>query len=352
MNVPVPPQAQAAWLEGELSRLWPGAQAASIAALKGDASERRFWRVRIASRGNAPATAILVDLGPDDLPAYVRALNLAPQPLAEPPWIEVHRLFAAIGITVPVLYGDDVARRAMLVEDVGDVTLIDAARRSAHDAADLYRLAIEQLLVIHTEGTRRVDPRCIAARIHYDRRLFRWELLDFEQIGLPAIASGIDVRSLQPDLDGLAAALDRFPRVLSHRDYHGRNVFVQEGPRLRVIDFQDALMAPPAQDLAVLLTTRDAADVIAPALEDRLLNFYQAGVARRGAAILDANGFVRSYRLCVLQHALKVVGRFIKFGRQGKPGYEVYVPRALEQARRMLALLGGEFPHLSAALPA
>jgi N-acetylmuramate 1-kinase len=351
VDSPTLPQPLAAWLESELARLWPGAQAASIAALKGDASERRFWRVRIGSGGAAPATAILVDLGPDDLPVYVRALDLAPKQLNEPPWISVRRLFAAIGVDVPALYGAEVARRAMLVEDVGDLTLFDAARASAHAAADLYRLAVEQLLVIHAEGTRRADPRCIAARIHYDRRLFRWELLDFEHVGLPAIAPGADARALQSDLDALAAALGSFPRVLSHRDYHGRNLFVQQGPRLRVIDFQDALMAPPAQDLAVLLTTRDAADVIAPVLEQRLLNFYQAGAARRGAAIRDADAFVRSYRLCVLQHALKMIGRFIKFGREGKSGYDAYVPRALEQARRMLALLGGEFPRLRPALP-
>ena len=50
----------------------------------------------------------------------------------------------------------------------------------------------------------------------------------------------------------LAARLDRFPRVFSHRDYHRENLFIQDGPRIRIIDFQDALMAPAAQDLAVL----------------------------------------------------------------------------------------------------
>ena len=64
-------------------RPWPGARGRSVAMLKGDASTRRFWRVALeappddgASSATLPASAIAINLGPDDLPAYVRALNL------------------------------------------------------------------------------------------------------------------------------------------------------------------------------------------------------------------------------------------------------------------------------------
>ena len=60
--------------------------------------------------------------------------------------------------------------------------------------------------------------------------------------------------------------------------------------------------------------------------------------------------FRESYRLCVLQHALKVIGRFIMLEHQGKSGYREYIPYAMEQARRML--LPGEFPDLHAVLAA
>jgi len=103
--------------------------------------------------------------------------------------------------------------------------------------------------------------------------------------------------------------------VLSHRDYHGHNLFLQTANdrlRLRVIDFQDALMAPAAQDLAVLLTTRDTVRIITPTIEKRMLEFYFTAQIRRGTPMaLTLDEFMESYRLCVLQHALKVVGRFI-----------------------------------------
>jgi aminoglycoside/choline kinase family phosphotransferase len=104
----------------------------------------------------------------------------------------------------------------------------------------------------------------------------------------------------------------------------------------------------------VLLTTRDTDRVIGPDAERRLLDYYIAGRARRGAPCPAADEFVNGYYLCVLQHALKVIGRFNALERQGKSGYAAFIPHAAAQARRMLAALAmlpakDEFPRLRAA---
>ena len=328
--------------------------------LKGDASNRRFWRVTLAPRDSraaidsAPASAIAIDLGPDDVPAYVSALNLLPAPPAEPPLLNVQRFLKSIGAAVPEVYAADAPRRMLLVEDVGRTPLFEAALAPGAKPASLYRIAIDELLLIHVEGTRRLDHRCIASSVAYDARLFRWEMNDFLALGAAAVGAQCDPAALAPELDHLAARLGALPRVLSHRDYHGHNLFVQGGsggPRIRVIDFQDALLAPAAQDLAVLLTTRDTDRAIGPAAERRLLDYYLAGCARRGAACPDAAAFAAGYHLCVLQHALKVIGRFNALERQGKHGYAAFVPHAIAQARRVLAAPGmaEDFPHLRRA---
>jgi len=345
--------AMQAWAAAAIARRSPRARVDQIAALRGDLSTRRFWRVAIAPRHQsepAPASAILVDLGPDDLPRYVRVLNLLPSPITEPPWINVHRFLESIGSPVPELYDADSALRAMLVEDVGQLSLLDAVRRPGADAADLFRLATSELLRIHIDGTARIDSRCIAHEISYSGRLFEWELKEFGEVGLAAVAPGADYSPIAPEIATLAARLDRFPRVLSHRDYHRENLYLQDGPRIRIIDFQDALMAPAAQDLAVLMTTRDTDEVVTPAIERRILDFYCAGLARRGVQALDATEFATSYRLCVLQHALKMIGRFEMFERNGKTGYRPFIPHALAQARRVLSEMRADFPELSAAL--
>ncbi len=346
MNAETAPGLEA-WLQGAVAKRFAGARVTAISALKGDASARRFWRIAIGKNKSpdaddnqaTPPTAIVVDLGPDDLPLYARALNLIPEPLAEPPWITVQRFLAAAGVAVPEVYADNARARLILVEDVGELPLFEAALQG--EAGDLYRLAADELLVIHLGGTRRLSDDFIAARIAYDERLFRWELSQFVEYGVADVSPGTDPTTIASELDDLAARLGRYPRMLSHRDYHGHNLFLQVTPpgawRLRVIDFQDALMAPAAQDLAVLLTTRDAARIITPTIERRVLDYYFTAHIRRGSPMtLTLDEFLESYRLCVLQHALKVIGRFIWLERNGKQGYAAYIPYALDQARRVL----------------
>ncbi|MHB8383203.1 MAG: phosphotransferase [Candidatus Binataceae bacterium] len=341
-----------AWARIAAARKWPAAAVARIDALRGDASTRRFWRVSFAP-GATTASAILVDLGPEDLPRYVRVLGLIREPLSEPAWINLHRFLTALDVPVPALYAFDAPMRALLVEDVGEVALFDILRLRGADSADLLRLAVENLFRFHVDGTQQIDARCIAAQIGYDQRLFRWEMTEFVDLGCARVAPRADPAAMAPELDALAHELGKFPRVFSHRDYHGHNLYVQKpGGRaaLRILDFQDALMAPAAQDLAVLLTTRDTGSFIAPALEDKLLHFYYTGLVRRGAAPLSSEEFRRSYRLCVLQHALKMIGRFILFEREGKSGYTVFLPDLVAQARRILS--GPErqtFPRLADA---
>ena len=340
----------ARWLQRAIEAAWPGGRAASIAPLKGDASTRRFWRVWLDSgRKPAPATAVVVDLGPDDVPPYARALSLYPEPLPEPPYLNVQRFLKSIEVPVPEVYYSRRKERLLLVEDVGDRSLFQSALSDPARAPALYCAAVEELLRIHVDGTIRRDPRCYAFRIQYNGRLFGWELEQFAEFGLAAVAPDANREAVLPDLAELAARMDCIPRVFSHRDYHGGNLFVDQGAgreiRLRVLDFQDALLAAPAHDLALLMTTRDTARVVTPALENRLLDFYLGGLSRRGVRADDRAQFVESYRLCVLQHALKMIGRFTLLERAGKPGYAVYVPHAVAQARRMLRQ-GDDFPSL------
>lgn len=333
------------WAEPAAARTWPGVRAARIAALKGDASSRRFWRIHLDPRpDDAPASAIVVDLGPEDLPAYVRALGLIPNPPPEPLYLNMQRFLKSIGCAVPEIYEFSAADRLMLVEDVGETALFDAALAGTEKPSTLYRLAVDELLLIHVEGTRLLSDACVAAHLSYDARLFRYELEQFVSDGIGSLGVAAPPAGLETELDELARRLGNFPRVLSHRDYHGNNLWLQHG-RIRVIDFQDALMAPAAQDLAVLLTTRDTGRVISTATESRLLDYYLAGLARRGAAALAQDEMLESYRLCVLQHSLKIIGRFNALERQGKPGYAGYIPYAIAEARRML-MQTDEFPTL------
>ena len=107
---------------------------------------------------------------------------------------------------------------------------------------------------------------------------------------------------------------------------------------VRVIDFQDALMAPPQYDLASLLNDRVTDSVIRPALEERLVRYY---IERRGELEkrkISADEFWEIYRLSAIQRDLKVVGRFYYLDLvKGKPGYMKFVPPTARRLERNLA---------------
>jgi aminoglycoside/choline kinase family phosphotransferase len=337
----VPQEAILDWSARALEHRWPGIHAGRIVPLKGDASMRRFWRILIDGASNGtPPSAVVVDLGPDDLPLYARVLKLLPEPLPESPYVNVQRFLQTIGVACPQIYFAAREERLLLVEDVGDVSLFEAIKEKPQRVEELYKLAIDELVRFHVDGTRSSNRECMAFSLAYDQQLFGWEMEQFIEFGVEQIAPRADMPSLRTELGQLAARLGRLPRVFSHRDYHRENLFIQnlgERTQIRVLDFQDALMAPAAQDLAVLLTTRDTEKFVSPALEEELLNYYLMAFERRSGERNDRCGLMESYQLCVLQHALKVVGRFIYLERTGKPGYTAYLPFCVSQARRMLS---------------
>src|SRR5215469_5367775 len=107
-----------AWAEVAVAEQWPKAKLSGADLLRGDLSTRRFWRLAIESDSAvsaAPPTAILVDLGPGDLPPYARALGLLKEPLPEPPWINLHRYLSSLGVAVPKLFASTLKHRALLV---------------------------------------------------------------------------------------------------------------------------------------------------------------------------------------------------------------------------------------------
>src|SRR5207253_10786640 len=123
------------------------------------------------------------------------------------------------------------------------------------------------------------------------------------------------------------------PRVFPHRDYHSRNLMVQDGS-LRVLDFQDALMGPSTYDLASLL--RDSYLSLAEELIDELVIRYLEGRAKASAP-LDRVTFLRLFDLTSIQRNLKAAGRFVYIAlEKHNDRYLQYIPRTLGYVRRNL----------------
>jgi N-acetylmuramate 1-kinase len=319
-------------------------EAARIAGcdpLTGDASSRRYVRLHLAG-ASAPPTAVAMLLGVEQRFGPGADEFVSAPPGDELPFVGVARWLAAHGFAVPTIHLDAATiDRLLLLEDVGDTSLWAAASAAPADAARLFAAAVDVLVALQIAGARHPDRSCSAFRQRFDRRLARWELEHFVEHGIetrhgrPLAADERD--ALLAGLAPLVAPFEADDRVFVHRDFMAWNIQLQDG-RLRLIDFQDALLGPDAYDLAALLTDRTTATLVDPAMERALLARFVAG---RDAAGLPLGGdFERRYHACALHRALKVVGRFWFLERVlGKPGYLAYLPGVYAVARRMFAAM-------------
>jgi hypothetical protein len=310
--------------------------------MPGDASTRHYVRVRLDGRGAPPSLVAMVMRDREAAKTSDEAGEVGETD--EIPYVNVHHFLLRCGVAVPELYVDASDEGVLLLEDIGDTPLWEAAASAPEDEVHrLFGLAIEQLLRIQIDGTTRRDDSCVAFRRTFDRALYEWEFEHFIEWGFSgridrALPAG-ELAELRERFGEIARFLGDQPRVLNHRDFHAWNLFVHDD-RIRVIDFQDALLAAAPYDLATLLGDRVTPQAVGPALERALVHDYGDAWSQRPGApwIWDEEQLWQVYAACALQKAFKVVGRFHFLDRvKGKPGYLAFLPATLARIRGLLA---------------
>jgi aminoglycoside/choline kinase family phosphotransferase len=133
--------------------------------------------------------------------------------------------------------------------------------------------------------------------------------------------------------------LEAQPRTIALRDYHSPNLLWlpdrNGSASVGLIDFQDALIAPPGYDLASLL--QDARLDVPADLETALIARFEAKATAANAAF-DLPAFRFSYRALAAQRATKIIGIFARLAlRDKKPGYLRHLPRMWRYLERDLA---------------
>ncbi|MGH7854875.1 MAG: aminoglycoside phosphotransferase family protein [Candidatus Binatia bacterium] len=323
-----------------------GAALHALAPLAGDASSRRYYRAFVRAPG-APKSIVAMELpAGTGLPLSSEELAIFKERPRELPFLNVHRLLSRIGVKVPAIYGHWEDERIVLLEDLGDMALWDQVQGLADDdVLTWYRKAIDELLILHTRGTQSRDDSCIAFQQRFDAKLYLWEFEHFIEWGLEkrpdAKVSAAAIDTLRKTFGDIAAILEGCGNCLSHRDYHSWNLMIRDGA-VRVIDFQDALLAPPQYDLASLLNDRITDSVVRPHLEEPLVHYYIDKSRELDGRAINVEEFFEIYRLSAIQRDLKVVGRFYYLDLvKGKPGYRKFIAPT---ARRLLRNFGQTAP--------
>ena len=324
----------------------------SLAVLAGDASSRRYYRAALTGSSIPPSVIIMELPRGSALPLSTEELAIFKDPPQELPFLSLHRFLSHIGVRVPSLYGQWEKEGILLLEDLGDTALWDCVQGLPQaKVLAWYQKAIDQLLLIQIHGTRARDDACIAFQQRFDFRLYMWEFDHFIEYGLErrpgTKVSQAATEVLRTTFANVARRLDSQPACLNHRDYHSWNLMIHHG-EVAVIDFQDALMAPPQYDLASLLNDRETDHVIKSGLEEQLILYYLDKREKMGEPRPDRDQFFEIYLLSAIQRDLKVVGRFYYLDMvKGKPGYKKFIPMTVRRLKRNLQRV----PQLARIIP-
>ena len=237
----------------------------------------------------------------------------------------------ARGYSTPRLIAHSVADGLALLEDFGAQTVVD----SDGPSAVRYTEAVALLGDLHNQelpGQLPVDDETYTIPVYdIDAMLVEDELLlDWyaPRTAPGAPASGARAQFLALWTQVLTPVLKE-PKTWTLRDFHSPNLHwlpERDGlRRLGLIDFQDAVLGPPAYDLASLL--QDARVDMPDEIELRLIALYARRRQARDAAF-DVAAFTASYAAMGAQRATKILGIFARLDkRDGKPQYLAHLPR-------------------------
>lgn len=281
-----------------------------LTEIPGGASLRGYCRIHLRDRAR-PSLALMVLSDPD--PAKGVEEVMAAGVIKELPFINVHRHLQACAVPVPELYHYNRERGLIYLEDLGEVHLRNLAESNPDLRRQGFELAVRELTKIQVDCTRRPAADFLGFLVKFDHDLLMWELNHFTEYAIknrfPGSPSPEDDARIAELFEDITRELLAGPYALQHRDYHMDNLMYKDG-RLRVIDFQDALMGPLAYDLACLLYDRDTSFILGRELVAHLVDYYAEEFEKRGGEPLDRQVFRRNFELCVIHRLLKVVGRF------------------------------------------
>jgi N-acetylmuramate 1-kinase len=312
------------------------------ARLRGDASTRSYERLALGDKRvllmNSPRR-------PDGPPVrgdkpYSAIAHLADNVV---PFVAMAHGLGQYGFSAPAIYQADLEQGFLIIEDLGDERVVGGD--PPEPIKECYETAVDVLLALHGQQL----PDMLPVAPHLDYRIPPYDmdafLIEAELLVdwfLPRLDAAIpdtergSFRALWRDL--LQPAIDA-PRTWVLRDFHSPNLIwlpQRHGfARLGLIDFQDAVMGPPAYDLASLL--QDARVDVSEETELALLGQYVRGRSSREAGF-DGAQFIKLYAMLAAQRASKILGIFARLDvRDGKPQYLRHLPRVWGYLQRSLS---------------
>ena len=273
---------------------WSDAAQAPIAQ---DGSARRYLRLR-----QGPESAVLMIAPPQERQAFDQFIAIAD-------WLRAN------GLSAPQIHAGDAANGLMLLEDFGTGVMAGLAEADPALEPELYA---ETGRVLNRLA--KLAPPDGLAPLGADQLVDQTGLL-FDE--MPNPASPAMVQDWQGDLRRCLRGNLPAPSVTALRDLHAENIMWlpdRDGMRrVGLLDFQDAVIAPPGYDLASLVD--DPRRTVPEAL--------------RASLIADSPVRAGQIELLSLARNLRILGIFRRMARlRDRPSYLKFLPRTAWLIRR------------------
>jgi N-acetylmuramate 1-kinase len=302
------------------------------ARLQGDASSRRYETLDgmqqpliLMDAPRMPDGPIIADGKP-----YSQLVHLAESVHA---FVAVGSALKARGFASPAIHAQDLESGLLVLEDMGRQTIL--THEGTPDPSR-YKAAVELLGRLHSQtwpDQLAVGPALWHSLNRYDGTVMGREISlcpDWYVAHRGLAPERFDRTGFLAAWQQALAPFEQEPATLTIRDYHSPNIIWRQGEsgdaRIGIIDFQDALLGPPAYDVASLV--QDARVTIPPDLQGELLAAYGAARRQAGATDFDQSAFEARFALISAQRNTKLLGIFARLNvRDGKPAYLAHLPR-------------------------
>lgn len=304
---------------------WAACPPHSVHALKGDASDRRLFR--LAAEGRSCIGVI----GPNI------EENRA--------FVGFARAFRSRGLRVPAILHTDDEGRMYLEEDLGD-TLFSDWQRDAFADGDrgrvlaMYARILDDLLRFQFDAADAPDYALCYQTRAFDAGAMMKDMLYFRDHVLRRLLQRPwDEAAFVEDAGRFVTMLDAVPREgFLYRDFQSRNIMLRDGVPW-YIDFQSGRRGAPYYDAASLLY--DSRGGLREDERLELLRGYREGVRARRP--VDDEEFAALFDAFAILRLLQALGAFGNLGlNKGKPAYLSLIPSRVDSlgvvARRSVLL--------------
>jgi len=274
-----------------------------ISSIVGGASSKSFYRVNI----NNHSMIAMINCSFDT--------DFFANPISVPednPFVLIGSFLKAKGVSVPEIYFYIKDKNFILVEDLGEYTLAD----KLPFLYDINKREILNRCVDVIDSMQRIDLESVKdIAFIYDRlmddKTIYWEFCHYLECYLKdkcnADLSAHELKELEEFFLKLTNELVNSGKVLSHRDYHSKNLMISDSSHVSVIDFQDLALASPLYDLSSLLYDANLNDVITETLRSQAFDYW---CSLNEVRLVDKDHARRLLDVQGLQRCLKGIGRF------------------------------------------